>query len=180
MRRVNVLIAILALIGFLTLSIETLERVGHFQMPREKLETSIGIEHSKPLALGIEMAQRTRIIPPEEPGGPQSHVIYGQARLTLRSNEETFISVPSSWKREEVRGPSITQVQGDDPQFGFTRWKMPPNVEVLFAVPQIPDHLLAQNPSGVPVKVTITRIDLDRETVEKDVKLIERRVTELW
>ena len=118
----------------------------------------IGIEHTLPIGVNIEI------------GAMQG---AGIIDIELESEETVYLSVPSSWTLREVRNTSLDAVISQEPTFGFLRWAIPPYAGVSFYVPEAPGSVLFHNPSNTTAKVHIIRVDLDMDTVEEDVILIQ-------
>lgn len=125
----------------------------------------IGIEHQRPLSLGLEVGVNGNIAVAE---------FYSQ------SDETILISVPSTWIRREVKNASIDQVVAEPPSLGFTRWSLPPRAGISFRINDTPDSVILHNPSGVQMKLDLAYVDLETDTVEKDVLLIQEDTVKLW
>jgi len=132
---------------------------------RETVRAEMGVEHTQSLSLMMDISALQGL---------------GLLDLSHEGEETILISLPSLWQRKEVRNVPLSEVTEESTSFGFTRWKFPQGASVTFAIPEYPDSLLLHNPSGVPLKVNITRVDLDRSTVEKDVVLIQESTVSLW
>ena len=118
----------------------------------------IGIEHNQPISVNIEIG-----------------TLNGAAviDIELETDETTYLSVPSGWTLREVHNTTLDAVVSEEPTFGFLRWTIPPRAGVSFAVSKAPGSILFHNPSGTTAKVHLIRIDLNTETVEEDVILIQ-------
>lgn len=125
----------------------------------------IGVEHSKPLSLSLEVA-----------------VLHDNAvaEFYSESEETILISVPSTWVRREVKHAQLSEVTSEAPALGFTRWTLPPRAGISFRVPQTPDSLILHNPTGVQMMLSLTQIDLPTETVNEDVVLVQGNTVKLW
>lgn len=125
----------------------------------------IGVEHILPLTLSLMISTNGR---------------NGIADLAHDGTGTAHVSLPSSWTRREVRGTPLATVIADPPTFGFTRWSLPAGATVSFSVPVPPSTILLHNPSGVPLQIKLTRVDLATQEVERDVILVQDATTELW
>jgi CO dehydrogenase/acetyl-CoA synthase delta subunit len=138
---------------------------AHITTPPETITVEIGIEHTAPVSLSLAMS-----------------TLKGKALLDLtqESGETIFISLPENWERREVRNVSLHEVAADLSTFGFKRWRLPAGAAVSFTLPIAPDSLILHNPSQVPLKVSITRVDLETSQVTSDVILVQDSPVELW
>jgi hypothetical protein len=94
--------------------------------------------------------------------------------------ETIYVSVPSDWSRREVKGASLADVIADQPTFGFTRWHLPPGTTISFALRRPPASILFHNPSGVPVQVRLTRVDIEEKTIDRMNILVKDAPVNLW
>jgi len=131
--------------------------------PQTRVE--IGVEHVRPLTLSLTISTNGK---------------NGIADISHDGTGTAYLSLPSSWTRREVRGTSLSTVIADPPTFGYTRWAIPAGATVSYAVPVAPSTILLHNPSGVPLQVKLTRVDLQTQNVERDVILVQDATTELW
>ena len=131
----------------------------------ERRSVELGIEHSAPLALDIDMSTRD--------GKSIVDISHG-------AEEMIFVSVPDLWERREVRGSTLDAVVSDGTTFSYRRWHLPAGASVSFRVPYIIESMELHDPSETPVKVTLTRVDLNEDTVEHDVILVHDSPKELW
>jgi hypothetical protein len=166
MIRSNAVAAITALLGiaiiglFITL---TQARNGNHQDSNDTIH--IGIEHVAPLELSLTVSRTV----------DAALITVGQ-----RNGEEIYVSVPEEWIRHEVRGTELESMTSDPPAFGFTRWRLQPKTFVTFATVTPFTHLVLHNPSTIPIKIEKTLIDLETETVTRDITLIQESPVELW
>jgi hypothetical protein len=162
----NIGAAIAATIAITAVSITTQEHLPASLIETGSMKTiDIGIEHDKPLALSFEMSSL---------GG------VAIVEIGVDGSERVGLSVPSSWIRREVRGAPIADVTSDEESFGFVRWSLPGSSSVSFRVPHTPGNVVLHNPSGVALKVNVTRVMLPDEVVERDVLLVQESSRELW
>ena len=126
----------------------------------------IGIEHTESVALDIALAI----------GADGSGII----ELAHDASETAQISVPDDWVLREVRGKALSEILSDPPSFGFTRWHVPAKATLSFRVPQIPSSLSAHNPSSAPLKIKLTKVDLESEKVERNVVLLKEARAKVW
>ena len=125
----------------------------------------IGVEHSEPLSLSLEIG-----------------VLEGSgvAEFFSETAEQILISVPSTWVRREVKNAPIHTVTAEPPALGFTRWKLPARAGISFRVPKAPSSLILHNPTGVQMKLDLTRVDVASEQVLSDTILIQGDTVRLW
>jgi len=131
-------------------------------LPSQRIE--IGLEHTKPVTLVISLT---------------TNGTKGVVDIRHDALETIALSLPQSWIKREVGGVPLTDVTSDPPTFGFTRWNIPPGAIVSFDVTP-PSTILLHNPSGVPADIRLTRVDLERNVVERDIILIQEGSTLLW
>ena len=117
----------------------------------------IVVEHTKPIVMALRLSTLT--------GG----VIVD---LKQDATEDTHVSVPSSWKRMEVQHVALSQVLSDPPGLGFTRWALPKGAGITFAAEPFAS-LSMQNPSGIPLQIKLTTVDLRTHRVEKKSILLQ-------
>lgn len=128
-------------------------------------KVDMGVEHTRPFSLSLSLSTNTS---------------SGIADVTHDATETIFLSVPSSWLRREVRGATLSSVQTDPSTFGYTRWHLPPHAVISFAILAPPSRILLHNPSGVPLQVRLTRVNLQTNQAERDNILIQEASVELW
>jgi len=124
----------------------------------------MGIEHARPLIVALTMS---------------TNGSSGIVDLRHDSSDPIYVSLPSDWTTREVKG-SLDAVKTDPPTFGFTRWTIPSRTSISFSVPHPPASILMHNPSGIPLQVKLTRIDLTTQMTERDVILIKDVSVNLW
>jgi hypothetical protein len=125
---------------------------------------NIGVEHEQPATLILRRSVEGSV-----------HI----AEIGNESNEVMFVSVPSEWKRDEVRNVPLSQVTSDEPNFGYSRWHLPPNAIITFDVPYEWHHLVLHNPSKALLKARVTTVDLARERTDTNVYLVTDKKLEL-
>ncbi len=125
----------------------------------------IAVEHVTPISLYIEVGRLSD---------------SAMVDVYIDGDEDTKISIPSDWKLREVRNASFNDLISDEPTFGFSRWHLPPHTGVSFYAPNGPESILLHNPSGVPLKVNLVHVDIEAETVERDVLLVSDSSTKLY
>gem|GEM_PF-994160 len=131
-------------------------------LPGERVE--IALEHTKPVTLSLSFT---------------TNGLKGVADIRHDALETVHVSLPSAWTRREVGGVPLAAVTADEPAFGFTRWSLPAGAVVSFDVTP-PSKILLHNPSGIPTEVELTRVNLDKNTVERDIILIQEGSALLW
>jgi len=125
----------------------------------------IAIEHTENAALSLDVGERS-----------------GAGILEFRNEGEgaVMLSLPESWKRREVRGARIDDVERSATGLGFVRYSIPPGATVSFLAPEIPAHLVAHHPSALPLKIRLSRVDLGQNSVAHDTVLLQGEKHELW
>ncbi|MDD4628571.1 MAG: hypothetical protein PHE68_04235 [Candidatus Peribacteraceae bacterium] len=129
-----------------------------------KNDVEMGIEHARPLIVALTV---------------NTNGSSGIADLRHDSADPIYVSLPNDWTTREVKG-SLGTVKSDPPVFGFTRWTIPANTPISFSVPHPPSSILMHNPSGIPLQVKLTRVDLTTQKTERDVILIKDVSVNLW
>lgn len=124
----------------------------------------IGLEHTKPVTLTLSFT---------------TNGSKGVADIRHDALETIHVSLPSSWIRREVGGVPLAAVASDEPALGFTRWSVPTGAVVSFDITP-PSTILLHNPSGIPTEVELTRVDLAKNSVERDIILVQEGSTLLW
>ena len=125
----------------------------------------IAVEHARPIELSFAVSTK---------GGA------GIVELAVTGEDETFVSVPEHWIRREVRGVPLAHVTAEPAALGFVRWKFPESAVVGFRMEDAPGSLLLFNPSRVPVKVSVSFIDLDTGDSARDVVLVQDEKVTVW
>lgn len=118
----------------------------------------IGIEHAEPLRLSIAFSI-----------GKQSSIIS----VEHDSLETVRLSLPEDWRRDEVRGSVLSRITSDPPEFGYRKWHLPAGSLVSFRTDIPWKQLTLHNPSGVPLTVRVTTVDLLMGTSETNAILVK-------
>jgi hypothetical protein len=118
----------------------------------------IGIEHTQPMTLSMTLTynDNKRIVD-----------------IGNDTKEEIAISVPENWKRSEVRNATLAQVMSDAPSFGYIRWHLPAKASVVFGTKQPFDQLNVHNPSSVVLNISMTTVDLQKNSGDHQVYLVK-------
>lgn len=124
----------------------------------------IGLEHDKPVTVSLSLTEN----------GPT-----GVADIRHDALETIHVSLPSSWIRREVGGVPLAAVTADAPALGFTRWSIPAGATVSFTATP-PSSILLHNPSGIPAEIELTRVDLNKNAVDRNIILIQEGSALLW
>ncbi|PIR53762.1 hypothetical protein COU75_04380 [Candidatus Peregrinibacteria bacterium CG10_big_fil_rev_8_21_14_0_10_42_8] len=117
----------------------------------------IGVEHVQPLSLYVEVGKLST---------------SAMVDIFSDSDEEIKISVPSDWTLREVRNTPAKDITSDEPTFGFSRWHLPAHSGVSFYAFNGPESILLHNPSGVQMKVNLVTVEIEAETVDRNVILV--------
>ncbi|UPA23023.1 hypothetical protein K8942_02310 [Candidatus Peribacteria bacterium] len=118
----------------------------------------IGVEHTQPMTLEMTVTKND---------------LLRMIDMKNDTLESIAISVPAGWKRGEVRNVPLKAVVADEPSFGYVRWTLPPHADVSFTSRQPFTQLNMHNPSGVPLKIRLTLVDLLKNTGEHQVYLVQ-------
>src|SRR3989338_6097399 len=138
-------------LSFLLVAAAMLVVVGRTQNDRYGMH--IGVEHARPLALDVTIATLAR----------------GQVVSIGNSGGETVaVSLPEEWTRGEVQGSPLAAILSDPPSLGYVRWRLPPKTDVSFRARRAGTAFTFHNPSGIPLTVRVTTIDLDANRSELD------------
>ncbi len=156
-----------AAIGLIALFVLSVPSVSPPSLPGFGAKTSadIGIEHALPLSLRMEVGVKANA---------------GYVEFLAETDETIFLSVPSTWVRREVWNVPIYEVTSEAPSLGFTRWHLPPHAGISFHMPDAPASVILHNPSDVQMKLDLTYVDVNSETVKKETVLIQERTVKLW
>jgi len=162
--RQHVIAIVLVFVCLAVIGVQPVLRARLIPTP-EPVTAEMGVEHTQPLSITLEMSAR-----------------QGKALLfvTHEGEEETvYVSLPESWTRREVHSVPLHSVVSES-AFGFRRWRFPAGASVSFSVPAVPTTFFLHNPSTIPLKVTTVRVDLETESVERDVVLVQESPVQLW
>lgn len=118
----------------------------------------IGLEHAQPMTLSVSLTEGTR---------------RSLIDMDTASTESSYLTVPEGWHRSEVRHAPIASVTAEDKDGSMKRWTLPKNAGVSFSTDEPFRTLKIHNPSGVPVKIQLTRVNLAKKTSSYDVYLLK-------
>lgn len=118
----------------------------------------IGVEHRESMTLEVTVT---------------SNDLLRMVTLKNDALEPIALSVPTDWKRGEVRNVPLKSITADEPSFGYVRWHLPANASVSYTTKQPFQHLSVHNPSGIPLKIRATLVDLLKNTGEHQVYLVQ-------
>lgn len=126
---------------------------------------SIAVEHeeSAALALDVSTLEGSAIIDCINEGG-----------ATL------LLSLPDSWSRREVRRARLEDVAPIETGLGYIRWTLPPGATLSMYVPESPKHLTLHHASTSLLKVRVSRVDLQDNSVDRDMMLVQGKEAEIW
>ena len=156
-----------SVIALAALGIFSVDKLPNLQagVTSEPLQVDIAIEHIEPISMDIEISTL---------GG------VAIADISQKGEENTLLSVPNYWVQREVRGVPIDQANIEDETFGFTRWNLPDGATISFRIKRSPDSMTLHNPTNSPMKVSVTRVNLETQEVVGDVILVQEGSTKLW
>lgn len=116
----------------------------------------IAVEHDTPLTLSLDVAE-------------------GKALMLVHASHSgthtIHMSVPEDWVRTEVRGVALSDVKREGASLGFVRWSMPAGAEIQFHTKRFSTARF-HNPSGVPLTVKLTVVDLQQRKTEREAFIV--------
>lgn len=126
---------------------------------------SMAIEHGQVASIAITRGERN-----------------GTAIIEFRNDGEhtVLLSLPDNWKRREVRGARLEDFGPTQTGLGYIRWTLPAKATISMAASVAPRHLTLHHPTASPLKVELQRIDLERDSVDRNVLLIQSSKARLW
>ena len=118
----------------------------------------IAMQHESPLTVSLTVATGTAL-----------------KRLEFaHDGEETLLlSLPQDWRRDEVRGTALANVQSEQAGLGYVRWNLPAGSGVTFESANNWTRAVLKNPTGVPLVVKLTTVDLVNDISEYRVILMK-------
>jgi hypothetical protein len=132
----------------------------------EAFPVTIGLEHDKPLSLGVLFARKDHA---------------GYVILENKSNDAIHLSVPSTWSRMEVSGTTLAEVTQDIPVFGFTRWALPPHASIQMLLPEAPNAVFFDSPTMATSIIDLKMVDLPTLSASNRVVLVQKQaLVQLW
>jgi hypothetical protein len=132
----------------------------------EAIPVTIGLEHDKPLSLGVLFARKDHA---------------GYVIIENKSSDRIHVSVPSTWSRMEVSGAKLTDVTQDIPVFGFTRWSLPAHAGIQLLLPEAPTSVFFDSPTMSTAIVDLRMVDLPTLSASSRIVLIQKQaLVELW
>jgi hypothetical protein len=136
----HVKIGFLALCLALLLGVPALWISSGDEVPQA--ETNVAVEHDGPASMRVARLE-----------GSGTNVF----EIGFAGSGSFAIHLPSSWKRQEVRGVPLASMVGEPREWGYVRWTMPAGAVARFDAPD-PGRLTLHNPSGIPLAVTVTTV----------------------
>lgn len=122
------------------------------------LPVTVTVEHRGSFGLDLRVGK----------GSPLSFIEIGNdGELPIQ------VAIPEDWKRREVRNVPLADVKADEPALGYVRWHFPAGAHVSFRTSVPWSSLVVRNPSKIPFKIQLAEVDMQTETVERDVILIK-------
>jgi hypothetical protein len=79
-----------------------------------------------------------------------------------------------------VRRARLEDVAPIETGLGYVRWTLPPGATLSMSVPKSPKHLILHHPSTALLKLRLSRIDLEDNTVARDMILVQGKEVEIW
>lgn len=160
---VHAVIALAVFLGVTTLS------NGPFKATILEWQTegrvSIAVEHEQSAAIAFDVSS-----------------LKGSAIIDCTNEGDTsiFISLPESWRRREVRRARLEDSAPAETGLGFVRWTLPPGATLSMGIAELPKHLTMHHPSTALLKVRLSRVDLEQNTVDRDTILVQGNQAEIW
>jgi|GEM_PF-2573716 len=108
----------------------------------EQRETHIAVEHTTPATLRIARLASS------------GANIF---EFTLIGSGSIAVHLPSSWKRQEVRGVPIARMTSEPQDMDYVRWTLPAGATARFETPH-PGRITLHNPSEIPLTVRTTTV----------------------
>lgn len=130
---------------------------------------TVGLSYKRPLNLSVLIARKA------------NDAMY--ASIENAGNEEIVVSVPSDWRREEVKGTSLDRVVAGVPTFGFTAWTFPAGATVTFTASRVPDAIFFDTASTATAAINLVTalVQGDDSSINKRVVLLQKQVlAPLW
>jgi hypothetical protein len=135
------------------------------QVNLDEAPQEMAIEHTEPGELAIDVSTLHGV---------------GLLEITTSGSGAYSVSLPATWLRGEVRDAPLSSIVSEPPTLGFTRWTIPGEATVAFRLREVPSGMLLHHPSTHALKVTLTRVNLETEVVERNVILVQEGTTTLW
>lgn len=155
-------------LGFFLLTIATQSRHWVADLGRQPDCdcADIAVEHSEPLGLSLTYTTKDHR--------------EGLFEIAHDGSGTILISLPENWTLREVRRALLSAVSQEAPQLGFIRWGIPAGATVSFRILDPPATATVHNPSGIPLKITLTRVDLAAQATRKDIYLVKDQPAKIW
>jgi len=102
--------------------------------------------------------------------------VRGNTLIEIGNSDDRVlkISVPLLWKQWEIRGADITELVSEEPGLGYVTWHIPPHSIVSFITENLSSPITLHHPVSALLTLSVTRINLDRGTSEKNVYLLQK------
>ena len=130
------------------------------------VDIEIGVEHQSPLA-ALSFKGTT--------GGEKQLMDIGN-----ESDETLQVSLPASWERTEVRNVPLASLTSEEPSFGYRKWQFPAGASVSFETNEPWKSVTVHNPSGIPLRIRVTKVNLHTEQAEFNVYLAKDKPVKVW
>ncbi len=121
----------------------------------------LAFEHEAPLVMDIAVATK----------GEGALV-----KLRNRSTADAAVSLPTGWKRLEVRGTELGAVRPQHSALDFTRWTLPAGVEVLFRMENRPKDITIINAVDTLLTARVSHADVPTSTLTQETYIITTQV----
>lgn len=119
---------------------------------------TMAMEHGEPVTVSLTLARETGI---------------RRIDITHDGAETVFVSLPENWRRDEVRGAALEDVTREEPNLGYVRWALPAGSDVTYESPDDWTRAEIENPTGIPLGIKLTTVDLEENTSDYRVILIQ-------
>lgn len=133
-------------VGFLALCIAVVLGAPAFIVSQPRLDalhaTNIAVEHVAPATIRIARL-----------AGTGTNVF----EMTVTGSGAVAVHLPSSWKRQELRGAPLERMVGEPQEWGYVRWTMPLGATARFDM-RDPGTITVHNPSNIPLTVSTVTV----------------------
>ncbi len=129
--------------------------------PATPTPAMLAFEHEAPLVVDIAVATK---------GGG------ALVKLHNRSAADAAVSLPTGWKRLEVRGTELSAVQSQHSALDFTRWTLPAGAEVLFRMESRSKDITIINAVDSLLTARVSHADILTSTLTQETYIVTTQV----
>lgn len=163
--RLHIVLSLGALILAFGIGLQAIENSPALRFALLGTTADIGVEHADSLSMRLEYATRGT--------AAMIHIEHD-------GEHPIAVSVPSLWRQQEVTGAELKGFRQDDSVFGYARWRMPAKSGMTFFIPRAPGHIVIHHPSAATLKLSTTNVNLENDTVEKNIFLMQEGSVRIW